>query len=123
MKRDIALSGTLGVILGLGILLLAISIKNFVPTLVSEFISTVVVFSILLIIALVEMPVTVMAIRLLSNSTISRRAIAGTFLFYVSFAAVYAFIFLLLAGSEHLYLGILLAGLCLVRFASGVFVR
>jgi hypothetical protein len=113
----------LGLGLGLFILLLAISTKSLVPALISDFISTAVVFSILLISALIEMPVMVVAIRLLANTTISRRVIQGAFLFYVSFALVYAFIFVLLVENEYLNLGMLLAALCLVRFASGVFVR
>lgn len=123
MKRDIAISGILGLVLGLFIFFFANWLKTFIPILVADFITTLVVFAILLIIALIEMPMMVFAIRLLSNTTISRRVVDSAFLFYVSFASIYALIFILFAGNDYPYFGTMLAALGLVRFVSGIFLR
>ena len=98
-------------------------LKSLIPILVADFVTTIVVFAILLIIALVEMPMMVFAIRLLSSTTISRRVVDGAFLFYVAFASIYAMIFILLSGNDYPYFGTWLAALGLVRFLSGVFLR
>lgn len=123
MKRDIAISGILGLVLGLFFFFFANWLKSLIPILVADFITTIVVFAILLSFALIEMPTMVFAIRLLSSTTISRRVVDGAFLFYVAFASIYAMIFILLSGNDHPYFGTWLAALGLVRFLSGVFLR
>ncbi len=123
MKRDIALSGMIGLTLDACIFFLANWLASFLPTLATGFITTTVVFVIILIVALVEMPIMVVAIRILSTTAITRRIIQGSFAIYVSFASIYALMFILLAGNGYPWLGIVLAALGLVRFASGVFIR
>ncbi len=123
MKRDIALSGILGLIVGLLIVFFANWLKGFIPTPVSDSITTLVVFSIILLIALLEMPLMVFAIRRMSGTIMPRRIIGGVFLFYVSFAAVYAAIFLLLTADSYSNLGMVLFASSTIRFLTGIFIK
>ena len=124
MKRDIILSGICGLILGLLIFFFANCLKNLIPTLISDFVGTLVLFVNVLFIALAEIPVMLFAMRRMSlRDTLSRKIIALVFLAYVSFASVYASIFVLLSDPNYSYFGLVLLGLGLVRFASGIIVK
>lgn len=124
MKRDIALSGFIGLLIGAVIFLAARWIKHYVPSLVSSFSGTAIVFTILLSLALAEMPMMLFALRRMVRSpTTPRGLVAGTNTGYVMFASIYASIFVLITGDDYYSLGSVLAALGLLRFASGVLIR
>jgi hypothetical protein len=120
MKRHIAISGILGLVLVFSFSSLQTGSRQ-IPILVADFVTTIAIF--VLLILPYEMPMMVFAMRLLSSTTISRRVVDGAFLFYVAFASIYALIFILLSGNDYPYFGTWLAALGLVRFLSGVFLR
>ena len=123
MKRDLVLSGIAGLILGLIVFLAANCVKNYIPFLAPSFLATLIVFAILILIAFLEMPMMVFALRKMAQSaTMPRGVIVGVFLFYVAFAAVYASMHVLLTGDNYFYFGTLLAALGLVRLASGMWI-
>ncbi len=123
MKRDIAIAGLLGLLLGFAIWLFTIWLKALVPTFISDFISALVIFLIMLFFALAEIPVMVFAIRKLSQTSLPRWIVLAIFMFFVSFAAVYALIFILLTDTSYSNLGLVLAGLSLARFCGGIFIK
>lgn len=123
MKRDIAISGVLGLFFGPMIFFFANWVKSFIPTLISDFISALVIFLIMLFFALAEIPVMVFAIRKLSQTSLPRWIVLAIFMFFVSFAAVYALIFMLLTDTGYSNFGLVLAGLSLARFCGGVFIK
>ncbi len=123
MKRDIAIAGLLGLPLGFAIWLFTIWLKTLVPAFISDFISVLVIFLIMLFFALAEIPVMVFAIRKLSQTSLPRWIVLAIFMFFVSFAAVYALIFMLLTDSSYSNFGLVLAGLSLARFCGGIFIK
>ena len=87
-------------------------------------ISSIVVFLIILLIAIIEMPIMAFGLRKIAQSAdVPRKIIAGGFFFYVMFAAVYAGMYILVTGDQYFYFGTVLAALLLARFASGIFIR
>ena len=124
MKRDLILAGLIGLVVSLFIFLGANWLKRVVPVLFPDVSATLVIFVFLLLVALVEMPMMVFALRKMAQSaTAPRRLITLGFWLYVVFASVYAAMYVLLTGDNYFSLGTVLAALALVRFASGVLVR
>lgn len=124
MKRDIILAGVLGLVIAACIFLGANLVKGYIPWIASSLIASIIVFIIVLFIAIVEMPIMAFGLRKMASSpTVPRVLIAGGFLVYVIFAAVYAAIYVLVTGDQYFYLGTALAALGLVRFATGIFIR
>ncbi len=124
MKRDIALSGFIGLLIGAIIFVAARWIKHYIPSLVSGFAGTAIVFAILLSLALAEMPMMLFALRRMAHSpTTPRTLVAGTNMGYVMFASIYASVFVLTTGDHYYSLGSVLAALGLLRFASDVLVK
>ena len=78
----------------------------------------------LILIALGEMPLMVLALRKIAQSlTMPRNLIAAGFSFWVRFAANYAAILVLLTDACYLCKSSILAAPGIVRLASGIFVR
>lgn len=124
MKRDIAFSGFIGLLIGAVIFLAASSIKSYVPSMVSGLTSTAIVFVFLLSLALVEMPMMLFALRRMVRSpTTPRGLVTGTNTGYVMFASIYASIFVLTTGDNYYSLGSVLAALSLLRFASDALIN
>jgi hypothetical protein len=124
VRRDLVLAGSLGFMFGWFLFLAVSWIKGFIPSLVSSLLPTVVVFAILFILALIEMPIMVFGLRRMAASATTPRAVmAGGFMLYVLFAAVYAAIFVLVTGDRYYDLGTLLAAFGFVRLASGMLIR
>lgn len=122
MKRDLILAGLVGLIVGICLYLGASALSTLIPTLLSLSLLVAVTFLFLLALSLVEIPMMLFGLRQMARSSATpRRLLAGTFAFYVMFASVYASIFVLLTG--QIGWGIALAALCLVRFASGMWIR
>jgi len=98
--------------------------KYYLPALISGLTGTLVVFAVLLLLALAEMPMMLFAMRHLARSPSSPSGlITLTNTGYVAFAFVYATIFVLVTGDNYYSLGNLLAALSLIRFASGALVK
>ncbi len=123
MRRDLVIAGISGLLFGAFIFFVAGWIKSHIPSLVSGMIATLVVFAILLLIALFEMPMMVFALRKMAQSvTTPRKVISSGFSLYVTFAAAYAAIFVLITDDHYFFLGTFLAALGLARFASGILI-
>jgi hypothetical protein len=123
VKRDISLSGILGLVLGLLIFLASIWVRSLIPALLPGFILALVTFVVLLLIALVEMPMMVFALRKMAQSTTPRLMISSGFALYAMFAAVYAAIFILLTDAGYFYFGATLAALGIARLVSGIWIK
>lgn len=122
MKIDLVLSGLLGLIMAGFIFLAASGIAASLPWLIQDTLVMALVFALLLLVTVVEMPMMIMAMRQMVHSASTPRAVVlGTNMGYVAFASVYAAVFLLITG-ENKWAGIL-AALSVLRFASGVLVR
>jgi hypothetical protein len=122
MKPDIAVSGLIGLVIGGFVFLAAHWYKNSIPLRLEGSIAIAIAFLVLLLIALLEMPVMVWALqRMVRDASTPRVAVLGTHAVYNCFAAVYAAAFLLLTGKETL--AFVLAGLGLLRFVSGIWIR
>ena len=122
MKRDLAIFGLIGLGLGTAIFLSAGAIAARIPILVQGGIGVFTVFAILLAISLAEMPLMLFGLRQMARSQTTPRALlVGTYAVYVTFASVYASIFVVL--TNEFAWGFALAVLCVARFASGAFVK
>lgn len=122
MKRDLILAGILGLGLGIAIFAGASALSIFVPILLRARLVVIFAFIFFLVLSFIELPLMIVALRQLARSkSTSPRLVWATFAIFVMFAAIYAAMFVLLTG--QIVWGIVLAALCLVRFASGVFVR
>jgi hypothetical protein len=93
------------------------ALRAFVPTPEAQ----VVIFVILLVIALAEMPITVFALRTLRASTVSRLMLHTLNGGYVAFAAVYAAVLVLLFSVSAF--SALLVSLTAVRWVSDWWIR
>ncbi len=122
MKSDIAISGVVGLAIGGLVFFAANWYKNNIPLLIEGSIAVGIAFLVLLLLALSEMPVTVWALqRMVRDASTPRAVVLGTHAVYNSFAAVYAAAFVLVTGKETL--AFVLAGLGLLRFVSGIWIR
>jgi hypothetical protein len=98
------------------------SIAVRIPILIQSSVGVVIVFAILLLISLAEMPMMLYGLRQMARSQTTPRALVmGTFAVFVIFASVYASIFVVL--TNEFAWGLVLAALCLARFASGMLVK
>lgn len=106
-------------LVGAAIYLTAGAIAARIPIPVRGGIGVAIVFAILLLISLAEMPMMVYGLRQMARSATTPRALLiGTFTVFVIFASVYASVFVLITG-EFAW-GLALAALCLARFAGGM---
>jgi hypothetical protein len=122
VKGDIAVSGLVGLGINLCLYLGARRLSASIPFLLSDATLTGLIFGILILIALVEMPLTILAMRfMVRNPSTPRLVVLGTHMAYTAFSAVYAAGFVLATRGD--LGGMLLAGLGFLRFASGAFVR
>lgn len=116
------LSGVLGVAIGALIFLAAVWISASIPRLVQDTVGVTIVLSVLLLLALAEIPMMLLGLWQMARSgTTPRGLLLGTFLVYVAFASVYAAIFVLVTGQT--VWGGMLAALMLARFVSGVLLK
>lgn len=118
MKPDIGIAGAVGVLIGMGIYLIASAASAQIGGVIQNPVGIGVVFVILLGFALAEIPLMVFGLTKIAASTTPRAFLLGTHLVYVTFASVYASIFIVLTAQAGLG-GILIAILA-VRFFTGV---
>ncbi len=122
MRRDLVVSGLIGLFVAAGIYFGAGAVSARIPVLIQGGAGAVIVFAILLLISLVEMPMMLFGLRQMARSQTTPGALViGTFMVFVIFASVYASIFVVL--TNEFAWGLVLAALCLARFASGVLVK
>jgi len=122
MKRDFVLAGLTGLAVGFGVYAGASALSTVIPILLPSLFLAAITFGFFFILALLEIPVMLFGLRQMArSSTTPRRLLLGTFALYVMFASVYASMFVLLTG--QIAWGIVLAALCLARFASGALIR
>ncbi len=122
MKLNVALPGLVGIILAFLLYAFASALSTIIPILLQGNLLMVIALAFFLALSFIEIPMMIFGLREMAHSaTTPRRLVAGTFAFYVMFAAVYASIFVLLTG--QIVWGSALAALCLVRFASGLALR
>lgn len=115
-------AGVLGFGLGMAIFAGASALSPLVPILLRTRLVVILAFVFLLVLSVIEMPLMIVALRqMVRRHSTSPRLVRATFAIFVMFAAIYAAMFVLLTG--QILWSIVLVGLCLVRFASGVFVR
>lgn len=122
MKLDLVLSGLLGLAIAGFVFLAANGITAYMPWLIQDALLVALVFALLLLVTVVEMPMMIMAMRqMVHNASTPRAVLLATNVGYVAFASVYAAVFLLITRENRW--AILLAALSVLRFASGVLVR
>lgn len=122
MRTDLTIAGIAGLLIGASIYAGASALSTRIPVLLSLPLLSAITFGFSLALSLVEIPMMLFGLRQMARSSSTpRRLLVGTFAFYVMFASVYASIFVLLTG--QIGWGIALAALCLVRFASGWWIR
>ena len=122
IENQLTLPGFAGIVLAFLIYAVASGLSTVIPILLQGNLLSAIAFALCLLISLIEIPVMIFGLRqMMHSATTPRRLIAGTFGFYVMFAAVYASIFVLLTG--QIAWGVALVGLCFVRFASGLVLR
>ncbi len=122
MKTDIAMAGLVGLIGGGLVLLVANRFKANLPLLIQGRLPIGILFFVLLVLALSEMPVMLWALqKMAQDPSTPRLAVLGTHVADSSFAAVYAAAFVLLTGEE--VLAFVLAALSVLRFVSGIWIR
>ncbi len=122
MRRSFVVSGLVGLALGAGVYWGAGAVAARIPILVRGGIGVALVFAILLLISLAEMPVMLFGLRQMARSASTPRGmLIGTYTIFVVFASVYASVFVLLTA--EFALGLTLAALCVARFASGAWIK
>ena len=122
MRRDLIVVGLVGLFFGAAVYFGAGTVATRIPTLVRGSIGVAVVFAILLLISLAEMPMMLFGLRQMARSpSTSRVLLIGTYTIFVVFASVYASVFVLLTA--EFALGLALAALCVARFASGAWIK
>lgn len=118
------LAGFLGLAIGVSVFAGATLVKTHISWLAPSLNASLLVFAIIFLIAILEMPFMAFGLRQIAAArTVPRKMIAVGFLAYVGFAAVYAGIYVLVTGDQYFCLGSVLTGLGLVRFFTGVYVR
>ncbi len=116
--KGILISGAAGILLAALIYLLSISTGGLLRSLAlpaAEFL----VFAVLFVVALVEMPVMLFALRTLDARRLPPLLLYGVNMGYIAFASVYALIQVALFGESTWSLA--LVALSLVRWASDLF--
>jgi hypothetical protein len=122
LKRDFALSGIIGLFCGVSVYTAASALCARLPTLFRDTILVAIAFAFFLLLALIEMPMMVFGLRQMARSASTpHRLLLATFGFYVAFASVYASALVLLTG--QIALGLVIAGMCLARFGSGIWIK
>jgi len=122
MRRDLAIFGVVGLVIGAAIYFTAGAVAARIPILVHGGIGGAIVFAILLLISLAEMPMMLFGLRQMAHSQSTPRVLlVGTHTVFVSFASVYASIFVVMTGEFGW--GLALAALCVARFAGGAWVK
>ena len=122
MKFSVTLPGLIGIVLALFLYIAASFVSARIPILLQGNLWLAILFLFFLALSFIEIPMMTLGLRqIAASATTPRKLVAGTFAFYVMFAAVYASIFVLLTG--QIVWGSALAALSLVRFASGVALR
>lgn len=122
MRRGFIVSGLIGLAVGAAIYLSASAVTARIPILIQSSIGVVIVFAILLTISLAEMPMMLFGLRQMARSPSTPRVLLiGTYTVYVTFASVYASIFVVL--TNEFTWGLVLAALCVARFAGGALIK
>lgn len=112
----------MGLLLGAAIYFGASAVAARIPILVHGGVGVAIVFAILLLISLAEMPMMLFGLRQMARSSATPRVfLIGTYTIFVVFASVYASIFVL--ATAEFALGLALAALCVARFVSGVWIK
>ena len=121
MRCDLIVPGVIGLLVAAGTYAGASAVASYLP-LLFQGIGAVVVFMVLLAISLAEIPLMLYGLRQMARSSSTPRLmLVGTYTIYVMFGSVYASIFVLLTG--QVAWGLALAALCVVRFASGPWIK
>ncbi len=120
-RPALALSGAVGVALAALVYFLATRVGSVLRSLVALREAEVIIFIILLVISLIEMPVMIFGLRTLFREKVSTLFVYAVNGIYVGFASFYAAILVLLFGESNL--SVLLAGLSLARWASDWWIR
>lgn len=122
LRRDLFLSGSLGLLIGASVYAGASALSVRIPILLQGIIVLAMALVIFLALALLEIPLMVFGLRQMARSTTTpRRVVLVTFGIFVAFAAVYASLFVLLTG--QITLGLVIVAVCVARLGSGVWVR
>ena len=122
MRRDLLFSGIVGLLVGAGVYASASALSARIPILLQGTLLGAIASAFFFFLALIEIPMMVFGLRQMTrNVSTPRGLVLATFGFFVAFAAVYASVFVLLTG--QIALGLVIAGLCVVRFIGGIWIR
>jgi hypothetical protein len=122
MRRDLLSSGIIGLLAGAGVYLGASALSARLPILLQSGIVVAIVFGFLFLLVLIEIPMMLFGLRQMARGdSTPRRLLLATFGLFVAFASVYASAFVLLTG--QMALGLVIVGLCVVRFISGIWIK
>ena len=121
MKWQMALWGAIGLVISAAIFGIAyLGVSNFPPFIQNEII-IVIIFVFLLGLSIAEIPMMLYGLRLMIRNQTKPLFLIGTFIIFVSFASVYASIFVVL--TSNLTLGLILVALSLVRYGGGLWIK
>ncbi len=120
-RQALALSGAAGVALAALVYFLAARMGGWLRSWTSAGQAEVIVFVILLVFALLEIPLMVFGLRTLYREKVSRLFVYVANGFYVAFASFYAAVLVVLFGESNL--AMLLVSLSLARWASDWWIR
>lgn len=114
-------SGAAGLVVAALIYFGALGLRGALSGILPNGLAGTIIFFILLVVSILEIGVMVLALRQMLSARLEREFIYALNLIYVAFASVYAAIFLILVGDTSL--GVVLAGLSLVRLLSDFWIQ
>jgi hypothetical protein len=115
-----ALSGAVGILLAALVYFLAKRANGALSMVIPVREAEIVIFAVLLMISLLEMPVMIVGLRQLRAASVSRVLAYAANTFFVAFAAVYAALQVLFFGESNY--SDLLAGLSVLRWLGGLWI-
>jgi hypothetical protein len=122
MKSTLLAAGIVGLLVGWLIYWGGSFVSSRIPILVQSHVGAAIMFAVLLALSVTEMPLMVFGLRQMARRVSAPQPLLfGTYFIYVTFASVYAAVFVLATGLVAW--GLALAALALARFASGVLVK
>jgi hypothetical protein len=121
MKQQMAIWGVVGMVISAAVFGFAFTAVSNFPPFVQNEIAVAIIFVFLLGLSVAEIPMMLYGLRLMIRNQTKSLFLISTFIIFISFASVYASIFVAL--TSNLLLGSLLAVLSLVRYGGGLWVK
>lgn len=121
MKRQMALWGIIGLGISAAIFGFAFTAVSSFPPFIQNTVIVAIIFVFLFGLSVAEIPMMLYGLRLMIRNQTKPLFLIGTFIIFISFAAVYASIFIAL--TSNLILGSILIALSLARYGGGLWIK